>query len=54
MLERVAEGDLTTALDVQTTDEVGRMAEALNRAVEKLNSTLQEVATSAANASASS
>lgn len=54
VLERVAEGDLTTALDVQTTDEVGRMAEALNRAVEKLNSTLQEVATSAANASASS
>ena len=54
VLERVADGDLTVALDVNTKDEVGRMADALNRAVEKLNSTLQEVADSAANASSSS
>jgi methyl-accepting chemotaxis protein len=54
VLEKVADGDLTVSLDVNTTDEVGRMAVALNRAVEKLNSTLQEVAESAASASSSS
>ncbi len=35
-LEKVADGDLTATLDVETKDEVGRMATALNRAVEKL------------------
>ncbi|MFY9855271.1 MAG: methyl-accepting chemotaxis protein, partial [Terracidiphilus sp.] len=54
VLEKVADGDLTVTLDVNTKDEVGQMAGALNRAVEKLNSTLQEVADSAGNASASS
>jgi methyl-accepting chemotaxis protein len=54
VLERIAGGDLTVALDVSTKDEVGRMAKALNRAVEMLNTTLQEVADSAANASSSS
>ncbi len=54
VLERVADGDLTVALDVTTKDEVGRMAGALNRAIEKLNSTLQGVAESAASASSSS
>jgi len=54
VLERVAEGDLTVSLDVDTTDEVGRMAQALNRAVEKLNNTLQQVANSASSASTSS
>ncbi len=53
VLERIADGDLTVRSDVHTKDEVGRMALALNRAVEKLDSTLQEVADSAANASAS-
>jgi methyl-accepting chemotaxis protein len=53
-LERVAEGDLTATLDVDTKDEVGRMAGALNRAVERLSSTMREVADSAANASCSS
>ena len=53
-LEKVAEGDLTASLDVDTQDEVGRMAKALNTAVERLNKTMQEVADSAANASSSS
>jgi methyl-accepting chemotaxis protein len=53
-LEQVAAGDLTARLDVDTKDEVGRMAMALNSAVEKLNNTLQQVADSAANASSSS
>jgi methyl-accepting chemotaxis protein len=54
VLERVADGDLTATLDVGTRDEVGRMGNALNRAVEKLNNSLQEVAASAATASSSS
>ncbi|MGA2834458.1 MAG: methyl-accepting chemotaxis protein [Terracidiphilus sp.] len=53
-LERVAAGDLTASLNVETHDEVGRMAKALNGAVERLNSTMQEVADNAANASSSS
>jgi methyl-accepting chemotaxis protein len=53
-LEKVAAGDLTASLDVETQDEVGRMAKALNGAVERLNRTMQEVADNAANASSSS
>jgi methyl-accepting chemotaxis protein len=53
-LERVADGDLTASLDVETKDEVGRMAAALNLALERLRSTLREVADGAASASASS
>jgi methyl-accepting chemotaxis protein len=53
-LERVAAGDLTVSLDVHSKDEVGRMAMALNSAVERLNSTMREVADNAANASSSS
>jgi len=53
-LDQVADGDLTTVLDVDTRDEVGMMAKSLNRAVEKLNTTLQEVADSATNATSTS
>jgi methyl-accepting chemotaxis protein len=53
-LERVAEGDLTVTLDVDTRDEVGRMGMALNAAVERLNNTMQEVADTAGSASSSS
>jgi methyl-accepting chemotaxis protein len=41
--QQVAAGDLTAALDIDTKDEVGRMAGALNNALEKLRSTLEEV-----------
>jgi methyl-accepting chemotaxis protein len=54
VLERVADGDLTASLDVNAKDEVGRMAQALNRAVTKLNGAMQEVADSAAHVSCSS
>jgi len=54
VLEKVADGDLTVSLDVDTDDEVGHMSSALNRAVEKLRMTLQQVAESATNASSSS
>jgi methyl-accepting chemotaxis protein len=54
VLERVADGDLTASLDVNTRDEVGRMAQALNRAVTKLNGAMKEVADSAAHVSCSS
>jgi methyl-accepting chemotaxis protein len=53
-LERVAGGDLSGSLDVDSRDEVGRMATALNTALAALRSTLQEVAESAANSNASS
>lgn len=53
-LEKVAAGDLTASLDVQTKDEVGRMAVSLNEALEKLRATLEDVATSAASANSSS
>jgi len=50
----VAKGDLTASLEVNSTDEVGQMAKALNDALTKLRSTLQEVAETAATASSSS
>jgi methyl-accepting chemotaxis protein len=54
VLEQVADGDLTVSLDVDTKDEVGQMAAALNRAVERLNSTMQQVAEGAADTNSSS
>ncbi|MGD0731327.1 MAG: methyl-accepting chemotaxis protein [Terracidiphilus sp.] len=54
VLQTLADGDLTIRSAVKTKDEVGRMAEALNRALEKLEFTMQEVADSAAHASSSS
>ncbi len=53
-LEQMADGNLTAAVEVTTTEEVGRMSGALNTALEKLRSTLQEVAESAAHSDASS
>jgi methyl-accepting chemotaxis protein len=53
-LEKLAGGDLTVALDVDTHDEVGQMAAAMNRAVQMLSSTMQEVAESATGASSAS
>jgi methyl-accepting chemotaxis protein len=53
-LEQMAAGDLTASVEVRTTEEVGRMSGALNTALEKLRSTLQDVAESAANSDASS
>jgi methyl-accepting chemotaxis protein len=53
-LALVAGGDLTVGLDVNTRDEVGQMARALNSALEKLRFTLQEVSESAANSNSSS
>jgi methyl-accepting chemotaxis protein len=53
-LLQVADGDLTASLKVESTDEVGRMAEALNHALEKLRATLGEVSETAATATASS
>jgi len=52
-LRHMANGDLTATLDVHTGDEVGRMAAALNEALDKMRATLREVGESATNASAS-
>jgi len=51
VLRQVALGDLSVRLEVDRNDEVGRMAEALNSAVERLNTTMREVIESAGNAS---
>jgi methyl-accepting chemotaxis protein len=53
-LEKMAEGDMTVSLDIDTKDEVGRMAAALNQAIEKLRSTLEEVTQGAMHASSAS
>jgi methyl-accepting chemotaxis protein len=53
-LLQVADGDLTASLAVDSSDEVGRMAQALNDALEKLRATLGEVSETAATASSSS
>jgi len=53
-LEQLADGDMTASLDIRTTDEVGRMGAAFNRAVERLNATLQEVSENASQATMSS
>jgi methyl-accepting chemotaxis protein len=53
-LKKVADKDLSVVLDVDSRDEIGQMADALNAALEKLRTTLTEVAEGAASASASS
>ncbi|MFT4114998.1 methyl-accepting chemotaxis protein, partial [Silvibacterium sp.] len=52
-LEQVAAGDLTASLQVESRDEVGQMADALNLAVDKLRTALQNVWTNADNTNAS-
>ena len=54
VLRQVALGDLSVSLPVHTGDEVGKMAKALNEALDKLRTTLQEVSESASNANTSS
>jgi methyl-accepting chemotaxis protein len=53
-LKELADGDLTASLEVNSSDEVGRMAQSLNDALEKLRATLGEVAETAATAATSS
>jgi methyl-accepting chemotaxis protein len=52
-LEKLAAGDLTAQLDVDSRDEIGRMASALNTAVKHLRNTMQQVASSAAETTSS-
>ncbi|MDQ7844865.1 MAG: methyl-accepting chemotaxis protein, partial [Armatimonadota bacterium] len=47
VLERVAAGDVTQRLEVERRDEVGRMAAALNQAVDGMRAALAEVAAAA-------
>src|SRR6185436_14242507 len=54
VLEHVAAGDFTQRLDVDTKDEVGQMAVALNQAVEGMRDALQEVGVAANNAASAS
>ena len=43
VLEAVADGDLTQRLEIDSKDEIGRMADALNSAVESSENTLQQI-----------
>jgi methyl-accepting chemotaxis protein len=54
VLEALATGDLTQQLTVDTTDEIGQMAQALNRALQSLRATIQALAHSAQTVTASS
>lgn len=54
VLENVAAGDLTPQLTVETEDEVGRVAQALTRALQSLRSTMQSLAHHARTVAASS
>jgi len=53
-LEHLADGDLTASLAIHAHDEVGRMGDAFNKAIEKLNQTMQGVRESADITSSSS
>jgi methyl-accepting chemotaxis protein len=44
ILQQVADGDLTATLEVETNDEIGQMADALNRTVAGLGSTMLDLA----------
>jgi methyl-accepting chemotaxis protein len=43
VLKTMADGDLTKKLHIHTKDEVGQMAEALNRAIDSMHGTLEDV-----------
>lgn len=47
VLETMAGGDLTQRVEVESADEIGRMAEALNSAVDSMRAALQEVSAAA-------
>ncbi len=52
VLQSVAQGDLTRSLDVDTKDEIGQMAGALNQAVDSMRSAMDEMQSSANGVSA--
>ncbi|MGH9678974.1 MAG: methyl-accepting chemotaxis protein [Candidatus Acidiferrales bacterium] len=47
VLDRLASGDLTCRVEVDSGDEIGRMGDALNRAISKIAATIQAVAENA-------
>jgi methyl-accepting chemotaxis protein len=54
VLQEVAAGDLTRTLEIDSKDEIGRMAKALNEAIESIRETLVEVSASAASVTSAS
>ena len=44
VLQRVADGDLTQQLDITCSNEIGRMADALNRALKSFSSAMSDIA----------
>jgi methyl-accepting chemotaxis protein len=53
-LDRLAESDLTVSLEVDTEDEVGRMAKSLNNTIARLRATLRQVALASSTSNAAS
>jgi methyl-accepting chemotaxis protein len=53
-MQRVADGDLTAAIEIDSKDEVGRMARALNDALDNLRNTMEQVSEGALASTSSS
>lgn len=53
LLEKVAQGDLTVTTNIQTNDEIGRLAESLNKMVFQMRETVGNILSAAGNLSAS-
>ncbi|RWR04705.1 methyl-accepting chemotaxis protein [Siminovitchia fortis] len=54
LVEKVADGDLTETTDIQTKDEIGKLAQSVNRMVVNLRGMIQNILSAAENLSASS
>jgi methyl-accepting chemotaxis protein len=54
VLQAVAKGDLTRTIEIDTTDEIGRMAASLNMAVESVRDALQSIRDASTSVAASS
>jgi methyl-accepting chemotaxis protein len=54
MLDKVAEGDVTSKVEVGTTDELGQMLSALNRMVDNLQNVVRSVSAASANVASGS
>ena len=54
LVDKVAEGDLTTEADVKSTDELGQMMTSMNRMIDNLRKTVSEVSTASDNVASGS
>ncbi len=54
VLEKVADGDLSTGIDIHQGDEIGQMAKSVNRMVESLSATVRTVQSTSSNVASGS